>query len=65
MEIEERLEVAIPEEELTETEDLLQIVGSVEPISDETKERLITMMDHTAEVYHHAALAAEQFTELA
>lgn len=51
-EIEGRLEVVMPEEELTEMEYLLQIVGSVEPIFDETKEMLIAMMDHTAEVYH-------------
>ena len=63
-EIEERLEVVMPEE-LTEMEDLLQIVSSVEPISEEAKEKLITMMDHTAEAYHHAAHAAEHFTEQA
>ena len=63
--IEERLELAMPKEEITETQDLLQMVGNIEPISDKAKELLIAMTDHTAEAYHHAAQATEQFTELA
>ena len=53
------------EEEITETQDLLPMVGNIEPISDKAKDLLIAMMDHTAEAYHHAAQATEQFTELA
>ena len=62
--IEDRLELAMHEEEITEAQDLLQMVGNIEPISDKAKETLIAMMDHTAEAYHHAAQAAEQFTQL-
>ena len=64
-EVENRLEVPMPEEELPEMEDLLQLVGGMEPISDKTNEILIAMVDHTAEAYHYTAQAAEQFTELA
>ena len=57
--IENRLEVIMSEEELPESEDLLQMVSNIEPISNETKEILISMMDHTAEAYHQAAQAVE------
>ena len=63
--IEDRLELAMPEDEITETQYLLQMVGNIEPISDKEKDMLIAMMDHTAEAYHHAALVAEQFPQLA
>ena len=63
--IEDRLELAMPQEEITNTQDLLQMVGNIEPISDKGKDILIAMMDHTAKAYHHTALAAEQFTQLA
>ena len=63
--IEDRLELAMPKEEIMETQELLQMVGNIEPISDKGKDMLIAMMDHTAETYHHAAQATEQFTQLA
>ena len=64
-EIENRLDLAMPEEEVTESQDLLQMIGNIEPISDKAKDILITMMDHMAESYYHAAQAAEQFTQIA
>ena len=55
----------MPEEEVTESQDLLQMIGSIEPISDKAKDTLITMMDHMAEAYYHASQPAEQFTQIA
>ena len=55
----------MPEEEVMESRDLLQMVGNVEPISDKAKDTLVRMMEHTAEAYYHMAQAAEQFTQLA
>ena len=55
----------MPEEEVTESQDLLQMVRNVEPISDKAKDTLIAMMDHMAEAYYHVAQAAEQFTKIA
>ena len=52
-ETESRLELAMPEEEVTESQDLLQMIESIEPISDKAKDTLVTMMDHTAEAYYH------------
>ena len=60
-----RLELAMPEEEVMEARDLLQMVGNIEPISDKAKDTLVQMMEHTAESYYHTAQAAEQFTQLA
>ena len=53
------------EEEVTELQDLLHMVGNIEPISDKAKDTLIAMMDHMAEAYYHVAQAAEQFTQTA
>ena len=64
-ELETRLELAMPEEEVTESQDLLQMVGNIEPILDKAKDTLIVMMDHMAEAYYHVAQAAEQFTKIA
>ena len=51
-EIETQLELAMPEEEVKESQDLLQMVGNIEPISDKAKDTLIVMMDHMAEAYY-------------
>ena len=64
-EIENRLELVMPEEEVTESQDLLQMVGNIESISGKAKDTLIVMMDHMAEAYYHVAQAAEQFTQIA
>ena len=64
-EIETRLELAMPKEEVTESQDLLQMIGNIELISDKAKDTLIAMMDYTTEAYYHAAQAAEQFTKIA
>ena len=64
-EIETQLELAMSEEEVTELQDLLQMVGNIEPILDKAKDTLIVMMDHMAEGYYHVAQAAEQFTQIA
>ena len=63
--VERQLELALPEEEVTEPAELLKMVENLEPISDKAKELLIKMMEHTSEAYFQAAQAAEQFTQLA
>ena len=63
--VERQLELALPEEEVTEPGELLKMVENLEPISDKVKELLIKMMEHTSEAYFQAAQAAEQFTQLA
>ena len=63
--IERQLELALPEEEVTESGELLQMVENIEPISDKAKNMLVKMMEHTAEAYFQAVQAAEQFTQLA
>ena len=60
-----RLELAMPEDEVVEARDLLQMVANVEPILDKAKDTLAQMMEHTPEAYYNAAQAAEQFTQLA
>ena len=63
--VERQLELALPEEEVTEPGELLKMVENLEPISDKAKEILVKMMEHTSEAYFQAAQAAEQFTQLA
>ena len=63
--IERQLELALPEEEVTEPGELLKMVENIEPISDKAKNILVKMMENTAEAYFQAAQAAEQFTQLA
>ena len=60
-----QLELSLPEEEVTESGELLQMVENIEPMSDKAKHMLDKMMEHTAEAYFQAAQAAEQFTQLA
>ena len=64
-EIERRLEVIMPEEELLEGKELVCIVGGVSPIMTEIKDMIIGLMEHTAEAYYQAGLVAEQFMALA
>ena len=64
-EIENQLELVMPEEEVTESQDLLQMIGNIEPILDKAKDTLIVMMDYMVEAYYHVAQAAEQFTQIA
>ena len=55
----------MPEEEVIESQDLLQMVTNVKPISDKAKDTLVRMMEHTAEAYYDMAQAAEQFMQVA
>ena len=63
--VKRQLELVLPEEEVTEPEELIKMVENLEPISDKAKELLIKMMEHTSEAYFQAAQVAEQFTQLA
>ena len=49
--IERQLELALPEEEVTEPGELLKMVENIEPISDKAKNMLVKMMENTAEGY--------------
>ena len=64
-EVERRLKVMMPEEELIEGKELACMVDTVEPITAETKETLINLMGHMVEAYYQAAQVAEWFTTLA
>ena len=63
--IKKQLELALPEEEVTESGELLQMVENIEPMSDKAKNTLVKMIEHTAEAYFQAVQAAEQFMKLA
>ena len=63
-EIENKLELVMPDEDITEPPELLQMIGNINPTSDKAKDTLIAMMDHMAEAYYHVAQAAEQFTQI-
>ena len=64
-EIENKLELVMPDEGIMELLELLQRIGNIDPISDKAKGTLLAMMDHTAEAYYRVAQAAEQFTQIA
>ena len=64
-EIERSLEMCMPDKELPRGEEMIQMVSNVEPITTKAKELLISLMDHTAEVYFQAAQVAEKFSALA
>ena len=63
--IERRLEVIMPEEELPEGNEIVCMVGSVSPIMTEIKDMIISLMDHMVEAYYQVGLAAEWFLALA
>ena len=52
---ENRLESIMPEEELPKGDDVVHMVQNIEPTTQEIKD----FMDHTAEAYYQAGLAAE------
>lgn len=64
-EIERRLEVIMPEEELPEGNEIVHMVGGVSPIMAEIKDMIICLIDHTAEAYYQVGLVAEWFLALA
>ena len=45
----------MPEEDLIEGEELSCMVDTMEPITAETKETLISLMEHIVEAYYQAA----------
>ena len=49
----------MPEEELPETDEMLRWASSMEPLSDESRTTLTSMMKHIAEAHYQAAQAAE------
>ena len=63
-EVENRLELCMPEEELPEAEKLAQMVSNIEPLSDEARATLTSLMEHMAEAHYQATQAAENFAQL-
>ena len=56
--------MCMPEEELPEVEEMVQMTSNAEPLSNEVKDRLTSLMEHMAEAHFHATWAAEEFIEL-
>ena len=63
-EVEIILELCMPEEELPETDEMLQWASSMEPLSDESRTTLTSMMEHIAEAHYQATQAAEDFVKI-
>ena len=63
-EVEARLKVCMPEEELPELDEMVRWASSIEPLSDELKTTLTSMMEHLAEVHYQAAQAAQNLADL-
>ena len=63
-EVESRLQLCMPEEELLETDEMIRWAGSMEPLSDESRTTLTSMLEHIAESHYEAAQAAKNLAEL-
>ena len=63
-EVESRLELCMPEEELPETDEMLRWASSMEPLSDESRTTLTSMMEHIAEAHYQATQAAKDLAKL-
>ena len=63
-EVESRLELCMPEEELPEADEMIWMASSMEPLSDEARTTLTSLMEHTAEVHYQAAQAAKNLAKL-
>ena len=64
-EIETMLEAIMPEEELPEPDEMVRWANSIEPLSEESKETLVRMMEQLAEAHYQAGLAAQSMADLA
>ena len=64
-EIETMLEAIMPEEELPELEEMVRWANSIEPLSEESKETLVKMMEQLAEAHYQASQAAQSMADLA
>ena len=53
-EVENRLEMCMPEEELPKAKEMAWRVSNIEPLSDEARDTLISLMEHTAEAHYQA-----------
>ena len=63
-EVENRLELCMPEEELPEADEMIWMVSSMEPLSDEARTTLTSLMEHTAEAHYQATRAAKNLAQL-
>ena len=54
----------MPEEELPETDEMLRWASSMEPLSDESRTTLTSMMEHIAGAHYQAAQAAKDMAKL-
>ena len=63
-EVERRLEICLPEEELPKAEEMVQMTSNVEPLLDKAKDTLRNLMEHMAKAHFQAAQAAEKCAEL-
>ena len=64
-EIKVRLEAIMPNDKLPKGRDVAQMVENMDPITPEIQEMIITLMDHMAQAYYQAGLAAEWLSSLA
>ena len=64
-EIETMLEAIMPEEELPEPEEMVRWANSIEPLSEESKETLVKMMEQLVEAHYQAGQAAQSMADLA
>ena len=56
--------MCMPEEELPRAKEMVWMVSNIEPLSDEARDTLMSLMEHTAEAHYQAAQAVENFTQL-
>ena len=63
-EVESRLEVCMPKEELPEADEMVRWASSIEPLSTESKTRLTSMMEHLSEAHYQATQAAQDLADL-
>ena len=63
--IENSLEDIMPDKEVPQGEDVTHHIEEIKPISEEVKDMIMALMDHTVAACHHAALAAECLSTLA
>ena len=64
-EVETMLEAIMPEEDLPEPEEMVRWANSIEPLSEESKQTLIRMMEQLAEAHYQAGQAAQSMADLA
>ena len=55
----------MPDEELPELEEMVRWANSIEPLSEDSKEILVKMMEQLAEAHYQAGQAAQSMADLA